>query len=296
MYLDYYGLSRHPFDLVPDPEMVYLSDTHEEALAVLRYGIMDQKGFVLVHGAVGTGKTTVIHTLISYLPPTCHYCLISNPNLTANELFFYISNRLALGEYDGNKAKFLLKFGNFLDVCRANGENVALVIDEAHCLSVDLLEEIRLLSNQGMNEGRLSVLLIGQPEISALLDHDRLLPLRQRISVSFELGPMSAKEVGSYIRLRLLKSGAEHLMFTESAIAMVAKCSGGVPRLINLICDHALLSGYSKGVPQISREIVKKGLAGKQIPGVSLSREGGWLPRPVKSLFQSIAQRIHLFL
>lgn len=290
MYLDYYGLTRHPFDLVPDPEMVYLSDSHEEALAVLRYGIMDQKGFVLVYGGVGTGKTTVIHTLLTYLPPTCHYCLVSNPRLSTDDLFFYISNRLALGDYDGNKAKFLLRFSNFLDVCSNNGENVALVVDEAHCLSLELLEEIRLLSNQGLNEGRLSVLLVGQPEISRLLDHDRMLPLRQRISVSFELEPLSPREVGSYIRLRLLKSGAEQLMFSEDAMALVAKISKGVPRLVNLLCDNALLSGYSLGEPRISKTIVKKSASGKQIPGMPGAREGCRISLPFKSLWQSIGR------
>ena len=290
MYLDYYGLTRHPFDLVPDPEMVYLSDSHEEALAVLRYGIMDQKGFVLVYGDVGTGKTTVIQTLLTYLPPTCHYCLLSNPNLSADELFFYISNRLALGKYTGNKAEFLLRFSNFLDVCRGNGENVALVVDEAHCLSLELLEEIRLLSNQGMNEGRLSVLLVGQPEISRLLDHDRMLPLRQRISVSFELVPLSRKEVGSYIRLRLLKSGAEHLMFNEEAISLVARKSKGVPRLINLLCDNALLTGYSMNEPLITREIIKKSTGSSQIPGMPDQKEGCFFSLPFKSLWRSIGR------
>jgi len=269
MYEKYYGLTSKAFDLIPDPDKVYMSEAHEEALAILRYGVIDRKGFLLLTGGVGTGKTTLLQLLVKSLDSRVHLCLIANPTLTLHEFYYYLAAKYDLREFEGNKAKFLLDFADFLRQCRENKERVLLIIDEAHVLPVELLEEIRLLSNQEYQDfGVMSVFLVGQPELNERLAHERLLPLRQRIGIRFHLQPFSEEETRRYILFRLGKAGVQRgNLFNDEAIRLVHAAGHGVPRLINVICDQALLSGFAEGKAVIDAEIVRGCVRDIQIPG-----------------------------
>ena len=269
MYTKYYGLDRKPFDLTPDPRVVYMSEVHQEALAILRYGVIGRKGFLLLTGDVGTGKTTLLQLLVQSIDSKIHICLIVNPALSISDFYYYLAAAYGLQEYDGNKARFIMNFADFLQDCRSKNERVLLVIDEAHVVSLDLLEEIRLLSNQDDEKiSVMSIFLVGQPELNDRLNHERLLPLRQRVGIRFHLRPFSNEETRNYILFRLRKAGARRLdLFSSEGVDLVYRESGGTPRLINTICDHALLSGFAESKPRITADIVKECVEELQIPG-----------------------------
>jgi general secretion pathway protein A len=273
MYEKYYGLTSKAFDLIPDPDKVYMSEAHEEALAILRYGVIDRKGFLLLTGGVGTGKTTLLQLLVKSLDNRVHLCLIANPTLSLHEFYYYLAAKYNLREFEGNKAKFLLDFADFLKQCRENNERVLLIIDEAHVLPVELLEEIRLLSNQEyLDFGVMSVFLVGQPELNERLGHERLLPLRQRIGIRFHLQPFSENETRRYILFRLGKAGVQRGdLFNDAAVRLIHAEGHGVPRLINVICDLALLSGFAEGKSVIDAETVRESVRDMHIPGEQAS-------------------------
>ena len=269
MYTKYYGLDRKPFDLTPDPRVVFMSEIHQEALAILRYGVISRKGFLLLTGDVGTGKTTLLQLLVKSIEATIHICLIVNPSLSADDFYYFLSSSYGLPKYDGNRAKFFLNFAEFLRQCQKKNERVLLIVDEAHVVSVDLLEEIRLLSNQDGEEiGVMSIFLVGQPELNDRLAHERLLPLRQRIAIRFHLQPFSNQETRNYILFRLRKAGARRLdLFSAEAVDLIHLESGGTPRLINILCDHALLSGFAESKPRITVDIARDCVEEFHIPG-----------------------------
>lgn len=273
MYEKFYGLTSKAFDLIPDPEKVYMSEAHEEALAILRYGVIDRKGFLLLTGGVGTGKTTLLQLLVKSLDSKVHLCLIANPTLSLHEFYYYLAAKYGLREFEGNKAKFLLDFADFLKQCRENKERVLLIIDEAHVLPVELLEEIRLLSNQEYQDfGVMSVFLVGQPELNERLAHERLLPLRQRIGIRFHLQPFSEEETKRYILFRLGKAGVQRGdLFTDEAVSLIHTEGHGVPRLINVVCDQSLLTGFADGKTEIDATIVRDCVRDMHIPGEQTS-------------------------
>ena len=279
MYTNYYGLTNKPFDLIPHPDVVFLSEVHQEALAILKYGVVDRKGFLLLTGDVGTGKTTLLQKLINSLDAQVHVCFIANPTLSESEFYHYLAAEYLLEDFDGNKAKFIINFARFLENCRKNGERVLLIIDEAHVLNQQLFEQIRLLSNQKHEEyGILSIFLVGQPELNDRLCTDRLLPLRQRIGIRFHLNPFLKDETVNYIMYRLRKGGAQRLdIFSKEALMVIHEESKGIPRLINIICDQALLSGFAEGKTQIDIETVKDTVEELHIPGEKTA-----LPLPTK--------------
>jgi general secretion pathway protein A len=268
MYNKYYGFSSTPFDLTPSPGVVYMSDSHQEALAVLRYGVVGKKGFLVLTGDVGTGKTTLLQTLVQSLEMEVHLCLINNPTLTRNEFFSMLARSYGLA-WEQNKAFFLIEFAEFLKKCRQDGERVLLIIDEAHVLSEGLLEEIRLLSNQdALGQDVLSIFLVGQPELNELMSSERLLPLRQRVGIRFHLERFSQEETRQYILYRLRKAGASHFdIFSDDAVTTIYQVSKGTPRLINIVCDHALLTGFSRGEPMIDAEMIRECIQDLQFPG-----------------------------
>ncbi|MBA3014494.1 MAG: Flp pilus assembly complex ATPase component TadA [Proteobacteria bacterium] len=273
MYENYYGLTSKAFDLIPDPDKVYMSEAHEEALAILRYGVIDRKGFLLLTGGVGTGKTTLLQLLVKSLDAKVHLCLIANPTLSLNDFYYYLAAKYGLREYEGNKAKFLLDFADFLKQCRENKERVLLIIDEAHVLPVELLEEIRLLSNQEYQDfGVMSVFLVGQPELNERLGDARLLPLRQRIGIRFHLQPFAEEETKRYILFRLAKAGVQRGdIFSDNAIRLIHTEGHGVPRLINVLCDQAMLAGFAEGKPVIDVAIIRDCVREIRIPGEQMS-------------------------
>jgi general secretion pathway protein A len=268
MYTKYYGLARKPFALTPDPSVVFMSETHQEGLAILKYGILSKKCFLVLTADVGSGKTTLLQALVSSLEQDVHLCLLNNPILYRDEFFSYIAKKLGL-HWDGNKAMFLIEFGNLLKDCYKNDERVLLIFDEAHVLPVDLLEEIRLLSNlEEKGQDVLSIFLVGQPELNERMSDDRLLPLRQRIGIRFHLHRFTLDETRQYILFRLRHAGARHLnIFSEEAIAVIHSVSQGTPRLINIICDHALLTGFAESRPVIGAELIEESVDDLHFPG-----------------------------
>ena len=268
MYTKYYGLVRKPFSLTPDPSVVFMSETHQEGLAILKYGILSKKCFLVLTADVGSGKTTLLQTLVSSLEQDVHLCLLNNPILHRDEFFSYIAKKLEL-HWEGNKALFLIEFGNLLKACYKKNERVLLIFDEAHVLPVDLLEEIRLLSNlEEKGQDVLSIFLVGQPELNERMSDDRLLPLRQRIGIRFHLQRFSLEETRQYILFRLRHAGARHLnIFSEEAIAAIYRVSQGTPRLINIICDHALLTGFAENKPVIDAELIEESVNDLHFPG-----------------------------
>ncbi len=255
-----------------------MSEPHQEALAILRYGVMSSKGFLVLTGDVGTGKSTLLQALVASLDRQVHICMLNNPVLEREEFFTYICHYFGLS-FQGNKAAFLLAFADFLMECQERQEKVLLIVDEAHVLPVELLEEIRLLSNQD-RQGRevLSIFLVGQPELNVRMSDDRLLPLRQRIGMRFHLRPFDSGETRQYILFRLRRAGGRHLdLFTSEAMDLIYQASKGTPRLINIICDHALLTGFAREKSIIDGDIIRECIGELHFPGEETS-----LPLPVQ--------------
>ena len=289
MYTKYYGLAKKPFALTPDPAVVFLSETHQEGLAILKYGILSKKCFLVLTADVGSGKTTLLQALVDALEQDVHLCLLNNPILYRDEFFSYIANKLGL-PWDGNKAMFLIEFGNLLKKCYDRNERVLLIFDEAHVLPVDLLEEIRLLSNrEGQGQDVLSIVLVGQPELNERMSDDRLLPLRQRIGIRFHLQRFTPDETRQYILFRLRCAGARHMnIFSNEAMALIHKMSHGTPRLINIICDHALLTGFAENKPVVGPDLIAESVDDLHFPG-----EGN--PLPVAASAQRGGYRLALW-
>ncbi len=259
MYLDFYNLKIEPFSLSPDPRFLFLAPSHKEALAYLKYGLIQQKGFVVITGEVGTGKTTLIYSLLAQMPKQIVTAFISNPTLTRDEFFSLLAQEYGLGDIK-NKADFLLKFSKFLEDSLDKKKNVVLIIDEAHRLDTEILEEIRLLSNlETPNAKLINIILTGQPEFSEILNHSDFRALKQRVTLKYTIMPLTLEETEAYIQVRLAKAGAKDVgIFTQEAIEAVFNYSKGIPRVINLLCDHALLTGFVKETKIIDDKIVEE--------------------------------------
>jgi len=257
MYTKFYGFSHKPFELTPNPDVIFLSETHQEALSVLLYGVNNRKGFLQVSGDVGSGKSTLVQALIKKLPENIHLCHIPNPNFKVDEFYYFLSAKFGLAEFDGNKAKFILNLAEFIKQCSEKNEFALLIIDEAQVLSLELLEEIRLLSNQEYSEfGVLSIFFVGQPELNILLKHSKMAPLRNRIGIRFNLDPLTFDETTAYIQFRLKKAGRTAGLFSQKAFKEIHEASGGIPRYINILCDNALLSGFVEQQNIIDENII----------------------------------------
>ena len=256
MYCNFYGLNQKPFELAPVGGLVYFSEAHREAIATLRYGVIADKGFLLLTGGVGSGKTTLLNTLLGMLKDKVQVCVLNNPKLKRNEFFCYLGGKIGL-DYNGNKGQFLLKFSDLLVKHKKEGSKLLLIIDEAQVFSIDLFEEIRLLSNLAEDQNVLGIFLIGQPELQEKLADPILLPLRQRIGIRYHLEPLNRDDTGQYILYRLNKAGAANpALFTTEAIDCIFEASMGNPRLINVICDHAMISGFTSEKNKIDRDII----------------------------------------
>jgi general secretion pathway protein A len=254
MYQNYFGLSETPFSIAPDPRYLYLSRRHEEALAHLLYGINAGGGFVLLTGEVGAGKTTVCRCLLQQIPATCDLAYVFNPKLTVEELLSTICVEFRIACPPGNHSikVYVDCINAYLLDAHARGRQTVLIIDEAQRLSADVLEQMRLLTNLETDQRKLlQIILIGQPELAAMLDRPELLQLSQRIVASFHLGPLTKPEVGAYVKHRLELSGAKRQLIPASLMGRVYRLSGGVPRVINVLCDRALLGAYTQGKEQV---------------------------------------------
>ena len=259
MYLSHYKLLKKPFQLTTDPRFLWLGDKHKEALATLKYGIVDQKGFLLVTGDVGTGKTTLINALLESLEDDTLVANITDPLVGLIEFFNFIAISFNISKKFDNKVDFIVHFSHFLKKVYSNNKNVLLIIDEAHSLSKELLENIRLLSNIELPEQKLiNIFFVGQNEINQTLASQEFRALRQRIMLTYQIEPLSEIETFEYIKYRLKVAGTEIKLFNRRACQEVYRFSNGYPRLINKICDHALLTGYVRNLKKITPTIIKE--------------------------------------
>ncbi len=268
MYRKFYSLKKKPFELVPDPEYLFLSEAHKEGMAMLRYGVVSDKNFLLLTGGIGTGKTTLVNSLVSSEKGNLLTCLISNPLLSVQEFYSYIAAKLGLLREE-TKATFHISFAKLLRDCSRSGKKVLLIVDEAHLLSMDLLEEIRLLVNFApAGKNTLCVFLIGQPELLDRLSEERLLPLRQRIFLRYHLNPLTEEDTRNYVHYRLQSAGAARSdIFTADALKYLHEVTRGNPRIINAICDTALLMGFSRSINQIGPDLMEECVKQHQLPG-----------------------------
>jgi general secretion pathway protein A len=257
MYLNHYGLDRKPFDISPDPSFLWMSDKHKEALAHLKYGIIDDKGFLVLTGDVGTGKTALIQYLIRSIDLATIVVTIPDPDMSKLDFFNFLANELNMGQTFTSKGEFLIQFKKFLLKAFSSYKKVVLIIDEAQRLNNELLDEIRLLGNIDLSGLMLlNIFFIGQNEFASILMEEKNRSTRQRITANFQIGPLSAEEVEEYIRHRLLVAGASKQIFRLDAVQQVYGYSKGYPRLINIICDRALMTGYSSGQATITADMI----------------------------------------
>jgi general secretion pathway protein A len=264
MYTGFYGLREKPFSLAPDPRYLFLSASHREALAHLLYGIEEGEGFIEVIGQVGTGKTTLCRTLLDRIGSDAEIAYIFNPSPSEVELLSAINREFGLPTAARTRTDLLDSLNHFLLEKNASGRRVLLVIDEAQNLDPAVLEQVRLLSNLETDQRKLlQIVLLGQPELREKLDHPSLRQLRQRITVRYHLRPLSREETQRYITHRLRVAGAQNggPSFTPWAIRTVHRYSRGVPRLINAVCDKALLYGYVNGAHELKARAVRRAIA-----------------------------------
>jgi len=263
MYKQFYGLSKNPFEINPDPAFFYPTPLHNEAWASLLYGIKRRKGFVVVTGEVGTGKTLLIQCALQWLNKSrIAFSHIFNPRLSVLEFLQYFTADLGLPIADKNKSALLIQLNQYLIGCYRKGSTAVLIVDEGQLLGWDVLEEIRLLTNlETVQQKLLQIVLVGQPELERKLDSADLRQLKQRISLRCRLEPLSEEQVKKYILRRLEVAGIKGEgddLFSEPAFALIFRYSKGLPRLINTICESALITGYSRQLRSITPEVIEQ--------------------------------------
>jgi len=260
MYLEHYGLVRPPFEMTPDPSFLYLGETHREGLATLVYGVRSRKGFLMLTGEVGTGKTTLLHALLSQLDAGTASAFLFNPRLEVLDFFRVLLDEYGIEERCETKAEYLMALNRFLIGQLERDQPTLLIVDEAQNLSAELLEEIRLLSNLETPTSKLiQIMLVGQPELKELLARPELRQLRQRIVLRHHLRPFDPEECEAYVQERLRLAGYTGKgVFGRRALAEVHRVTGGIPRLVNVLCDGALLLGYAQDRHQLDRDAIRE--------------------------------------
>ena len=278
MYTSFFGLNEKPFSITPDPRYLFLSERHAEALAHLVYGVNEAGGFIQLTGEVGTGKTTVVRSLLAQAPKHAEIALILNPRMTPAEFLLAICEELGIAVPPASTAslKDLVDLlSRHLLKAHAEGKRIVLVVDEAQNLSPEVLEQVRLLTNlETETQKLLQIILIGQPELRELLGRTDLRQLAQRITGRYHLDPLSGDEAAAYVRHRLRVAGATREIFTGSALREIQRLSGGVPRLINIICDRALLGTFTEDRHVASAGVVRRAAA--EVFGKNI--QPAWLP------------------
>jgi general secretion pathway protein A len=278
MYLSHFGFAEWPFSNTPDPRFVYLSPRHEEALAHLLYGVRERGGFVQLTGEVGTGKTTTCRYLLSQLPEGVDVALVVNPMLTPEELLATVCDELGApyAAEARTRKTFVDVLYRHLLAAHGRGRRTVLIIDEAQNLSADALEQLRLLTNlETSTDKLLQIILIGQPELTALLARTQLRQVAQRVTARYHLRPFAERDTRAYIARRLLVAGQNLRLFEPGALRVVHRASRGVPRLINVICDRALLGAFAEGKRVVSARTVRR--AAREVAGEAGGRPPRWL-------------------
>jgi general secretion pathway protein A len=297
MYLSHYNLIKKPFSICPDPAFLWLGTTHKEALAVLKYGILENKGFLVLTGDVGTGKTALIKALVKIIDVTAYVAAIPDPGLSSLDFFNVLAEEFGMKRQFQSKGEFLIHFKTFLHGAYEKNKRVLLIIDESQRLNPELLEQIRLLSNiEKENQKLINIFFVGQSEFNDILLNERSKAVRQRIAVSYHLERLTENETATYIRHRLKISGARAEIFSNWAIREIYAFSKGNPRLINIICDNALLTGYAAGVTSIDKKIIAECAAELQLAGdrpdriEDVPQAGSGLPGPDMSRRSQLLQ------
>ena len=289
MYTEFFGLNEIPFSIAPNPHYLFMSERHKEALAHLTYGLGTTGGFVLLTGEVGTGKTTISRCLIEQVPEDTQVAFILNPTLSSQELLATICDELKIRyRKTGATLKTLTdKIQNKLLKNHQAGISTLLIIDEAQHLRAEVLEQLRLLTNlETHTQKLLQVILIGQPELQQLLQRQDLRQLAQRITARYHLMPLNKQEVAQYIQHRLLVAGCHQRLFSTKAIQTVHQLSKGIPRLINLLCDRALLGAYGKNKMQVDKALILG--ASKEALGVEYQLKSWWQSKPAMVSFVAV--------
>jgi type II secretory pathway predicted ATPase ExeA len=276
-YREHFGLKQEPFNITADPAFLYLSRSHREALAQLSYGIKARKGFVVLTGEVGTGKTTLINGLLDELDSDTRTALIFSHIANPFDLLRYTCNEFGLKSPHHSRDDFyeyLALLNDYLFESYRSGKNCALIIDEAQNLSSEVLESVRLLSNFETSKDKLlQILLVGQPELSTRLNSQELRQLKQRVTVRYHLRALTLKECQAYISSRLQVAGGDPMLFTSKAVEVIYACSAGIPRVINVICDGALMTAYSLRKNYIDDSLIRQVTEDLQIGGTVFSGE-----------------------
>jgi general secretion pathway protein A len=262
MYLTFYGLAEKPFNPTPDPRFLYLSPGHREALAQLHYGAQERKGFIVLTGKVGTGKTTLLHALRQRLDWRTAISYVFNSALSFNGILEYALEDLGIAKREESRVRRIMALNNFLIERERAGQNTVLIIDEAQNLAPETLEQVRLLSNFETTTAKLlQIVLVGQPELKAKLDLPELRQLKQRVGLRCQIPPLTPDESAQYIRSRLRIAGAsDNRIFGDSAIERITQYACGIPRVINTLGDHCLLFGYADQQRRIDRTAVNQAI------------------------------------
>jgi general secretion pathway protein A len=275
MYREYFGLKEPPFSIAPDPRYLYMSREHREALAHLVYGINSDGGFVLLTGEVGTGKTTVCRCLLEQLPENTDIAFVLNPKLSVEELLATLCDELGISYPEGSASvkSFVDRINTYLLDAHARGRRTVLIIEEAQNLGTDVLEQLRLLTNLETSQRKLlQIIMVGQPELQDILAKPEMRQLAQRITARYHLGPLTRTELAGYVSHRLAVAGCQTKLFPPSTIDRLFTLSGGIPRLINVICDRALLGAYTQGHHEVDKSTLNRaarevfGRPDKQLP------------------------------
>lgn len=260
MYTDFYGLKELPFALTPDPRYLYFTASHTEVMANLHYGIESGRGLIVVTGEVGTGKTTLLRWMMRRLDPTVMVAYVFNPRLSVAEFYQYLAALFNIGAWE-SKSDLLIELGRVLEARHNRGLRTVLVIDEGHGLSTQVLEEIRLLCNFESDTAKhLQIVLTGQPELREVMNQPELRQLKQRVALRCEISALpNVEETAHYISSRLKVAGSTNTeLFSPGAVDYIFRCSAGIPRNINNLCDNALLNGFASIAPVISRGIIEQ--------------------------------------
>lgn len=262
MYLTFYGLKEKPFNTTPDPKFLFLTPGHREALAQLRYGVQERKGFIVLTGEVGTGKTTLLQALLRQLDGHTAAAFVFNSSLTFEGILEYMLEDFGISKAGESQAQRLFALNNFLIERQRTAQNTVLILDEAQNLEPPTLEQVRLLSNFETPTAKLlQILLVGQPELKAKLQLPELRQLKQRIGLRCTIPPLTPEQTHDYIRTRLRMAGARDLrLFTDRAVRRITEYAEGIPRVVNIVCDHCLLVGYADQKRKIERDTVEQAI------------------------------------
>jgi general secretion pathway protein A len=298
MYLGFYGLKEKPFNATPDPRFLYLAPGHREALSQLLYGVRENKGFIVLTGDIGTGKTTLLHTLRQRLGESAAISYVFNSTLPFDEILEYVIEDFGITKAGTSRSQRLTALYNFLIERRRVGQTTVLILDEAQNLEPATLEQVRLLSNfETPTEKLLQIVLAGQPELRTKLQLPELRQLKQRVGLAYTIPLLTPAETRDYIRARLSIAGARDLgLFTERAVTRIAEYAGGVPRLMNILSDHCLLFGYADRMRRVDRDTVEQAIVymedGLRRPAVKRGAKGwpgmAWMRRAVGVLVTAV--------